>query len=53
MIPGLIWEIIMTHLHLNTLRAGVKDEKETKTTGMISRPMNFAVSKKFKWNKKN
>ena len=41
----------MKCLQLNPLHAGVKDDKETGTTGMVYRSANFSVHKKLKWNK--
>ena len=37
----------------NPIHAGVKEEKETRTTDMVSISMNFEVSNKLKYNKKN
>ena len=52
MIQELVLEIPMTRLLLNPFRAAVKQEKDTKTTDMVSRPMYSAVFKKLKWDKK-
>ena len=52
MILELILKILIIRLLFNPLHVVLKKEKETKTTGMVSIPINFAVFKKVKWNKK-
>ena len=52
MTPELRQEILIKSLLFDPIHIGVKEDKKTKTTGMVSRPINFVVVKKLKWSKK-